>query len=276
MLAGMFAARGGSGPPPVDPIYAYSPKVVHDLLDLATVFQDSAGTTLALADGDPVGLILNQAPGYAAADWMQSNATYQPILRISGGIRWLEFNGTAWMYSRAVDALAFVKPYTIIGIRPESGFADYGPFIGHPYATSHTSPFWIYTTQGRTSGGVNNGIVYQSGAANNYSNDAEANIGVDAIFTTGHVSMYRTGAGTQNAGLRRVSKVEKFSGFTTFSGYDMVYANSNVSTLGAHAAGVVPMVARYYGDICGDLPVTSQTEIDTFENWQNIRLENPV
>lgn len=57
-----------------------------------TLFQDAAGTTPVTGDGDPVGLILDRSDSGNNAS--QSTAASRPTYRTSGGLHWLEFDGT--------------------------------------------------------------------------------------------------------------------------------------------------------------------------------------
>ncbi len=62
-----------------------------DPSDLSTLFQDSAGTILATADGDPVGRVLDKSGN--GRHLVQDINAARPILRHSGGGTWLEFDG---------------------------------------------------------------------------------------------------------------------------------------------------------------------------------------
>ncbi|MCC5983383.1 MAG: hypothetical protein JJU42_03355 [Rhodobacteraceae bacterium] len=62
-----------------------------DPSDLSTLFQDSAGTLPATADGDPVGRMLDKSGN--GRHLFQDISAARPVLRISGGLTWLEFDG---------------------------------------------------------------------------------------------------------------------------------------------------------------------------------------
>jgi hypothetical protein len=56
------------------------------------MYQDSAMTTAVTADGDPVGALLDLSGNGNNAT--QTISASRPIYRTSGGLEWLEFNGT--------------------------------------------------------------------------------------------------------------------------------------------------------------------------------------
>lgn len=76
--------------------------VWYDPSDLSTLFQDSAGTTPAFTDGDPVGLILDKSGNGNHAT--QATDAKRPVLRISGGRYRLEFDGAT--SNRALETAA--------------------------------------------------------------------------------------------------------------------------------------------------------------------------
>lgn len=64
----------------------------YDPSDLTTLFQLAGDTTPNVAVGDPVGKMLDKSGnGYHVT---QSSSTKRPILRTSGGLYWLEFDGS--------------------------------------------------------------------------------------------------------------------------------------------------------------------------------------
>ena len=63
----------------------------YDPSDLATLYQDSAGTTPVATDGDPVGLMLDKSGNGNHAT--QSSSDLKPIYRTDGTLHWLEFDG---------------------------------------------------------------------------------------------------------------------------------------------------------------------------------------
>ena len=67
----------------------------YDPSDLTTLFQDAAGTTPVTSDNDPVGKMLDKSGlGNHAT---QSNDTLRPLYKTSGGLHWLDFDGTTML-----------------------------------------------------------------------------------------------------------------------------------------------------------------------------------
>lgn len=62
-----------------------------DASDVATLFQDAAGTIPVTADGDPVGRILDKSGNANHA--IQSVPATRPSWRTNGTVSWLEFDG---------------------------------------------------------------------------------------------------------------------------------------------------------------------------------------
>lgn len=56
-----------------------------------SIWQDTAGTTAAAVDGDPVGRVDDLSGN--ARHLLQSTAAARPVYRTSGGLHWLEFDG---------------------------------------------------------------------------------------------------------------------------------------------------------------------------------------
>ena len=63
--------------------------------DAGKVWQDTAGTVAAVADGDPVARIDDLSGNNR--HMVQSDDTKRPTLKISGGRRWLEFSPGDWL-----------------------------------------------------------------------------------------------------------------------------------------------------------------------------------
>ena len=89
--------------------------VLYDVSDMASMFQDDAGTVPAAVDS-PVGRMLDRSGnGFHA---VQATAAARPILRQSGGRSWLEFDGTSkFMTISGISATA--SPWTLsAGVDP--------------------------------------------------------------------------------------------------------------------------------------------------------------
>lgn len=88
MLGRPSSATGSSD------IIAMSPSGYYDISDAATLFQTGTRAspgTAATADGDPVGLVLDKSGNNN--DLAQATSTKRPLLKISGAVRWLLFDG---------------------------------------------------------------------------------------------------------------------------------------------------------------------------------------
>lgn len=64
----------------------------YDPSDLSTLWQDAAGTTPVTSDSDPVGRIDDKSGNGRHAT--QGTAGSRPLYHVSGGVHWLEFDGT--------------------------------------------------------------------------------------------------------------------------------------------------------------------------------------
>lgn len=63
-----------------------------DPSDLSTMFQDTAGTTPVTADGQSVARIDDKSGN--SLNLLQGTAANQPLYKTSGGLHWLEFDGS--------------------------------------------------------------------------------------------------------------------------------------------------------------------------------------
>jgi hypothetical protein len=84
--------RAGTGAFSPAAIFAgANPGVWYDPSDMATLFQDVAGTIPVTASGQTVALMLDKSGGGNHAS--QATAANRPLFQDSGGVRWLEFDG---------------------------------------------------------------------------------------------------------------------------------------------------------------------------------------
>lgn len=91
LLVGGAAASASAGNAA---ILAMSPTAYYDLTASAVLYQSGTRAspgTAAAADGDPVGLVLDLSGN--AIDLAQSTSGKRPLLKISGGVRYLLFDG---------------------------------------------------------------------------------------------------------------------------------------------------------------------------------------
>jgi hypothetical protein len=80
-----------SGFSPLDLFQSGEQGAWYDPSDLTTLFQDDAGTTPVVSDGDPVGLMQDKSGN--GNDATQSVSARRPTYRTDGTLHWLEFDG---------------------------------------------------------------------------------------------------------------------------------------------------------------------------------------
>lgn len=79
-----------------------------DPSDLSTMFQDTAGTTPVTADGQPVARINDKSGN--GRHFTQSGSAERPTYKTSGGLHWLDFDGTDdYLTSGAVTMASFAS-----------------------------------------------------------------------------------------------------------------------------------------------------------------------
>ena len=86
----------------LDVVLALSPFAYYDPSDIDTLFQDAAMTVPVTADSDPVGAILDKSGN--GNHLTQSTAGARPLYKTSGGLSWLEFDGTDDFLSKAYSS----------------------------------------------------------------------------------------------------------------------------------------------------------------------------
>lgn len=114
--------------------------VWYDPSDLASMFQDSAGTTAAVV-GQPVGKILDKSGnGYHAT---QSTSTARPILRQSGSLYYLEFDGVDdFLVTPSIDFRANGKLSCHVGVTANNNAGPPG-IVGLGLNYSELSGNWV-------------------------------------------------------------------------------------------------------------------------------------
>lgn len=94
----------------------------YDPSDMTTMFQDSAGTTPVTAAGQVVGLIRDKSGRSNHAS--QASAASKPILRNTGALWWLEFDGIDdFLVTATIDFTATNKMSLFAGLRKTSDAA---------------------------------------------------------------------------------------------------------------------------------------------------------
>lgn len=106
--------------PPIDPLEVSGLGLWLDLNDASTVYQD-AGTTLALADGDPVGRVADKSGNGRHAN--QTDGLKKPTLKLNylNGKRGMQFDGS----SDAINC-SYSKPSMPVSIFMVARFAASG------------------------------------------------------------------------------------------------------------------------------------------------------
>jgi hypothetical protein len=119
-------ARGG-GHISRDYPASLGPLAWFDASDISTLYQDTAQTIPVTADGDPVGFMADKSGNNLFVT--QSTAGSRPTYRTSGGLHWLEFDGSADYLANVAPALRVVGDLTlVVGVLKVTA-AAFGPFI---------------------------------------------------------------------------------------------------------------------------------------------------
>lgn len=118
-----LGSGGGDVDPPADltGLFAGGRKgLIYDPAATGAVFQDTAGTTASTAN-DPVGKLLDQSPnGYHA---LQATSGSKPTLRTSGGLSYVEFDGSSDFLATAFTTIA--QPMTVVAAAYFEGVNPY-------------------------------------------------------------------------------------------------------------------------------------------------------
>lgn len=111
-----LSLTNSSGATAFSPI-SLSPAAWYDPSDLSTLWQDTAGTTPVTADGQSVARMDDKSGnGYHLT---QATAANRPLYKVSGGVSWLEFDGSNDFLSvasapagSAFDRVSGIRPLT--------------------------------------------------------------------------------------------------------------------------------------------------------------------
>lgn len=160
---------GGGAWSPARLLSGASQLAYYDPSDLDTLFQDSAGTTPVTADGQSVGRILDKS-GYGN-HLIQSTAGSRPLYKTSGGLHWLQFDGTDdFLVSAAsVNPGSVDKVQVFAGVRKLSDAAA-GEIVGLSTAPGGLNGTFFLRApssaapnyQFRSRGTLANGSIYTS------------------------------------------------------------------------------------------------------------------
>ena len=118
----------------------------YDPSDVASLFQDTAGTVPVTTDGDPVALIMDKSGNGNHA--MQTDLSRRPTWRQGGGLSWLEFDGTDDRLR--ISAYTYAQSTLTICAGIEYGATDWGAIKSAADSARYTG--WSHpTTDGATS-----------------------------------------------------------------------------------------------------------------------------
>jgi len=118
--------------------------------DIATLFQDDAGTIPVTADGQTVGRILDKSGNSNHA--IQATAASRPTYRTSGVLSWLEFDGTDdFLLTGSISLTGTDKVTAFAGVRKTSDAAT--ALIAEHGAAAGTNP--SFSLFGPSGGGAN-------------------------------------------------------------------------------------------------------------------------
>lgn len=102
-LRGALESKWGGGAQTLtQQVLALSPTAMFDMSNLSTLFQDSGASTAVTADSDPVGYIADLSGN--GNHLTQSTAGARPTYKTSGGLHWVEGDGSAdWINNTTVE-----------------------------------------------------------------------------------------------------------------------------------------------------------------------------
>ena len=133
----------------------------YDPADLATLFQDSAGTVPVAAAGDPVGLMRDKSGNGNHA--IQVTAAARPVYRNVGARHWLEFNGVNQFLVTPTITPGTDKAQVLIGLQKLANSGS-GIVIEHS-VDLNTHPGTFYLLAPVTSGAVRSYGATSKGSA---------------------------------------------------------------------------------------------------------------
>jgi hypothetical protein len=137
----MAAATQGGGAAAFSPI-DLSPTAWYDPSNLGTLWQDVAGTTPVTADGQSVARIDDLSGN--GHHLTQSTAGSRPLYKTSGGLHWLEFDGTDDEMSPA--SFSMTLPFTnVLALSTDVAVLRYAMNgVWGAVGLTDTGVFWMY------------------------------------------------------------------------------------------------------------------------------------
>lgn len=226
-LLRLGAGRRGWSPLSLSPAAWYDPS------DLSTLWKDTAGTTPVTADGDAVARIDDKSGN--GRHLLQATSGKRPLYKTSGGLSWLQFDGSddhlVTASSPALD-LGTIEIYSLLQQTAESITHQ-----GYCVLASTTNPDW---------GGVdalafhsNNTSIYScletAGGAASYIGSGNAPLALYEMTKAGTSATVRKNGDTGTSGT--------ITGLTTQTGNMFVGARAQT----ANTAGNGYFAGNYYG-----------------------------
>jgi hypothetical protein len=207
-----------------------------DPSDLTTMFQTgsrAAPGTAVSADGDPVGLILDKSGNQL--DLTQGTAANRPLYKTSGGLHWLQFDGTNDSLSINHASLRLLGDLTLCAAAYKDGPSTYGGILtcqtGAGTVNAYEHRYLSHATQ----------AVPEFAAANGASVETDVVAGAAAgTLAAAHVLSVRRLVGT-NVELSLDAARETLA-------HAMVPTADASSTfvMGDRSAGGIPLAGRIY------------------------------
>lgn len=138
---------GGYGFSPLSLFSSGEQGAWYDPSDLATMFQDAAGTTPVTAADQPVGLMRDKSGRGNHAS--QATSASRPILRNSGALWWLEFDGVDdFLATASIDLTSTFRVAAFVGAKKNSDAATSIIVELSASATANNGAFYLAGPQG--------------------------------------------------------------------------------------------------------------------------------
>lgn len=218
-----------------------------DPSDLSTVFQDSAGTTPG-AVGQPVGLIRDKSGNGNHAT--QSTAASRPILRQSGSLYYLEFDGVDdFLATSAINLTASDEMSVFAGLRKLSDAATQVAIEN----TTGSGSFRIYVP----SGGSN--WTYGSGGTTGIDNTASGYTAPATSVISGLTKI------STPSGILRVNAVQKSTSPTSMGTGNF---GNFALYIGRRSGTTLPFSGYMFASV-GINRLVSAAELGQTEAWVN-------
>jgi hypothetical protein len=232
-LTDNLSLTGSGAPVPL----SLSPLAWYDPSDLTTMFQTgsrAAPGTAVSADGDPVGLILDKSGNQL--DLTQGTAANRPLYKTSGGLHWLQFDGSDDSLSINHASLRLLGDMTLCAAAYKNAGGSFGGILSCQTGAATVNAYeWRFSS---AAGDLEPQFVSADGAAAEA--DAPSTAELLHTFATACVSsIRRDGGATVEFGLDGAREVEIHTTVPTADA-------SSVFVMGNRSAGGIPLAGRIY------------------------------